>query len=494
MAGAAKKTNTRNVVIWMQWVAATVLALLPLNMTSGQGALEDSDIKLVAGQSVIVQAPWPAVRVAVTDPKIANVQVLTPEQVLVQGLQVGRTDLILWNETEQQTWQRKVVVKLDVARISQTLQEMFPTGELTISDSQNVLLVKGLLRKSEQADQLRRFLDSTGLTYVDMTGVAGVHQVQLEVRVAEVSRQSLRSMGINWFATGSDAFIGQRLGSASGGAAVPSIDVGVPAGTPVSSGVPFAFNQTTGATPLVSIIGAFPGSDFEFFLQALAENQYLRLLANPTLVAMSGEQADFLAGGEFPIPVTQGGGGGTSNAVTVEYKEYGVRLSFRPVVLGDGTIRLETRQEVSDITDTGAVVIQGFEVPALIVRRAEAVLELKSGQSFAMAGLLERNGASIVSKIPGLGDIPVLGPLFRSTRYREKETELVIMITASLVEPMAVSPPLPGVMHSVPTDWELYVEGRIEGKEPPRLDPDSAAWMKEIGLDQLKGQGAWDSY
>jgi pilus assembly protein CpaC len=330
-----------------------------------------------------------------------------------------------------------------------------------------------------------------------MTSVAGVQQVLLEVRIAEVSRASLRALGLNIFQVDDDYFGALRVGSSSGGALMPSIGIGPEAGAAATDETSYVFNTDVAPGPLITFFAGFPEEDFEFFLQALAENQSLRMLANPTLVALSGEQASFLAGGEFPIPVVQGGGGaGGGTSVSIEYREYGVRVSFRPLVLGDGTIRLHAAPEVSDLSDVGAVVIQGFRVPALITRKAETTLELKSGQTFAMAGLLKNSTQAINSGIPSLRDLPVLGPLFRSVRYQRNETELVVLVTASLVEPMslATTPPLPGFLHTDPNDWELFTMGRIEGKEPAKIDPDSAKYLKKIGLDRLMGPGAWDSY
>jgi pilus assembly protein CpaC len=190
-------------------------------------------------------------------------------------------------------------------------------------------------------------------------------------------------------------------------------------------------------------------------------------------VALSGEEASFLAGGEFPIPIVQssGGAGGSSNAVTIQYKEYGVRVTFRPVVLGDGTIRLNTAPEVSNLSDVGAVVISGFRVPALITRKAETTLELNSGQTFAMAGLLQNTTEAQNSRVPGLGDLPILGPLFRSVRYQKKETELIILVTASLVEPMSLAevPPLPGFLHSDPNDGSSILRGDSKARSRQRL-------------------------
>jgi len=449
-------------------------------------------ITFIVGESTIVKAPWPTIRVAVTDPTIANVQVLTPEQVLLQGSKVGSTDLLVWSEDESQVQQWKVQVRLDTARFKEKLDELFPDASLGVSESGETLIVTGFLRSSDQVVQLNNYLKKSGVTYVDMTSVAGVQQVQLQVRVAEASRAALRSLGINIFHTDDDYFGGSRLGNLGGG------DIGVPAGTLVKDTMPFQLMSDAKPAAAVTIFAGVPRADFEIFIQALAENQYMRLLANPTLVALSGEEASFLAGGEFPIPVVQGssGGAGGGNSVTIQYKEYGVRVTFRPVVLGDGTIRLNTAPEVSNLSDVGAVTISGFRVPALVSRKAETTLELNSGQTFAMAGLLQNTTEALNSRVQGLGDLPILGPLFRSVRYQKKETELVILVTASLVEPMSLGevPPLPGFLHSDPNDWEFYLEGRIEGKKPAKINPNEAEWLKSIGLDGLIGPGAWDSY
>ncbi len=491
---------------FLRWLAAAVLLVETAGAiaapTDPNAAPTDPDgeiVTVVLGRSIAIKAPWPTSRVAVTDPTIAGVQVLTPEQVLVQGLKVGSTDLILWTEDERRTWQRRLMVTIDVDSYRKGLQTLFPTASLQVSDAGEVLVIQGLLRSADQAEQLHQYLGQRKITYVDMTSVAGIQQVQLQVRVAEVSRAALKTLGINGFQTDDDFFFGQRVGSSSGGPIVPAINIGAEGGQLAGDDLSFVTpDNGIGASPLITLFAGFPNSDLEVFLQALAENQYMRLLANPTLVALSGEEANFLAGGEFPIPVVQGSSGGlsTSNAVTIEYKEFGVRLRFRPVVLGDGGIRLFAAQEVSELTDVGAVVIQGFSIPALITRRGEATLELKSGQSFAMAGLIQYSDATTNSRIPGLGDLPVIGPLFRSVRYKNQETELVILVTASLVEPMSMAqaPPLPGATFTAPDDWELYLEGRMEGRKPAKLDPVSVEWLHEMGLDQLVGPGAWDTY
>jgi len=453
-------------------------------------------ISIVAGQSHVVKAPWPTIRVSVTDPEIADVKILTPDQILLQGLEVGSTDLIMWNEDETQIWQVAVNVTLDIDGHRQMLHELFPNCKIDLDQSGNVLIARGILRKTGQAAKLREYLEKTGADFIDMTSVAGVQQVQLRVRVAEVSREATRALGINAIHRGEDYFFGIRPGTESGGSLVPTIGFVPEAGTSALNKLDFD-TTTTSIPSSITVLGGIPSADLEVFMKALAENQYLRILADPTLVALSGEEASFLAGGEFPIPVVQSSSGGTAGtSITVIYKKFGVRLTFRPTVLGDGTIRLYTAPEVSDLTTVGSVTIEGFEIPALTTRKAETTIELKNGQTFAMAGLLQNNINAIKSRVPGLGDLPVIGQLFRSVRYSKEETELVIMVTASLVEPMSLAqaPPLPGFLHNEPNDWEFYIEGKIDGSEPAKLNPADAEWMRQMGLDQLMGPGAWDYY
>ena len=437
------------------------------------------DVVILHRQSQILQTPWKVARVAITDPDIADVQVLTPDQILIQGLSIGTTDIILWNEDETQVLQKKVSVVLDVDAFQATMGDMFPTSELAVSQSGESLIIKGHHRNAIHVQQLHEFLDKAEVSYIDLSDLAGVQQVELQVRVAEVSKSGLRSLGIHWLQAGSDFVSGVRPGGSL-----------LDEATWRPGGI-----STYELGSSVTAFGHVPSADLVFFLDALEENQYLRLLANPTLVALNGEEASFLAGGEYPIPVVQSGG--SNNSITITYKEYGVRLTFRPTVLGNNTIRLYTAPEVSEITSVGSVTVEGFNVPALLTRKAETTIELKSGQSFAMAGLLKNNVTSEDQSIPLLGDLPVLGPLFRSVSYQQGETELMILVTANLVEPLNIDPktaPLPGMLHEAPNDWELYIDGQLESDEPAKLDSVDAEWLKKLGLDQLNGPGAWESY
>jgi len=491
--------RVRDLVAAAALVAAGVSAQEPAtkDVPGGQQVMTvqpNQTITLQVGRSTVIRAPWRVTRVSITSPEIADVQALTPDTILLQGKTLGSTDVTLWSETEEslQAW---VYVDDDLVRLKTELTRLFPLANLELSRSGEVVIVQGLLARAEHAEHLRKFLEASGLRYVDMTSLAGVQQVQIQVRLAEVSRTAIRALGVNFFQTGPHFFGGQTVGSASGGGG-QRFNIGVPEGADAtSSALPFLFNNATSVSPLTTLFLGFPDANLQFFLQALAENQYLRILAEPNLVALSGEEASFLAGGEFPIPVVQGSGA-ASTSITIEYREFGVRLQFLPLVLGDGTIRLRVAPEVSDLTDIGAVEIQGFRVPSLVTRRAETTLELRSGQTFAMAGLLSQSDDARNSRIPVLGDLPILGPLFRSTRYESGETELVVLVTASLVDPLnkpAEAIALPGATHEVPNDWEFFVRGTLEG-EPAAKGLPPMKVISELGLDRLRGPGSWVSY
>ena len=484
------------------------LLVLVLLAVSGQGLAViasngESDLAITHQQSQILKTPWKVVRVAVTDPTIADVQVLTPDQVLVQGLAVGTTDIILWKEGESQVMQRRVSVVVDAEAYAGTLAKMFPRSTLNVSQAGGTLFIHGHHRNVIHAQQMRDYLDMSKVNYVDMTDVAGVQQVQLQVRVAEVSKRAIRSLGVNWIQAGNDFSSGVSPGGISSAGAIGGnrslghtfdVDNGLVPINDFSKRDFLTTNTISGDS--FTAFGILPRADMAFFLEALAENQYLRLLANPTLIALNGEEASFLAGGEYPIPVPQSGTGGAAT-VTIEYKEYGVRLMFRPTVLGDGTIKLFAAPEVSELDYANGTSVGGTLVPGILARKASTTIELKSGQSFAIAGLLRDSVTSTNSRVPGLGDLPVLGPLFRSVRYQRGETELMILVTANLVEPLdidAKTSPLPGFLHEAPNDWQLYVNGWQENNQPAKLDAVDAEWLKRLGLDQLNGPGAWDSY
>ncbi len=306
---------------------------------------------------------------------------------------------------------------------------------------------------------------------------------------------AIRNLGINAFQVDNSIFAASLIGSSIGGALNP-VNIGIPENVLALQDLPFTFTQTVNVSPLVSVLAGFPNSDLEFFVQALAENQYLRILAEPNLVALSGEEASFLAGGEFPIPIVQGTTTGGGTTITVEYKEFGVNLRFQPTVLGDDRIRLNVAPEVSDLSDVGAVEIQGFRIPAILTRRSETTLELDSGQTFAMAGLLNYSVSARKSRVPLFGDLPIIGQLFRSTSYQSGESELIILVTAKLVEPLtgAENVPLPGHKDAEPNNWEYFVGGLLEGHHKKVGETADTEAPPPESLGELKGPGGWANH
>ncbi|MCE5278753.1 MAG: pilus assembly protein N-terminal domain-containing protein [Planctomycetaceae bacterium] len=474
----------------VQWARAQE----PEPASTTQQAPTEKVYSVDLGKSTVIKSSWPVKRVAVTDDKVAAVQVLSPNQVLLQGKKVGSTDVILWRDDEVFE-KARVNVVLDLNEIREQFKTMFPHAVINITQGAGAITVEGKVTRAEEALQIRRYFEARGVKHVDMSRLAGVQQVMLHVRVAEVSRTAIRALGLNVFDGGSDFFGGSQIGPDMGGALVP-MSIGPAAGVNAANTIPFTFNADVSVSPNVTLFGGFPDWNFQFFLQALAENQYLRILAEPTLVALSGEEASFLAGGEFPIPVVQGTSTGGGTSITIEYREFGVRLRFRPTVLGDNSIRLFVAPEVSELSDAGAVEMQGFRIPSLRTRRAETTLQLRSNQTFAMAGLINRATTARNSRIPGIGDLPILGPLARSVRHTTGETELMVLVTASLVEPMNVKPPLPGDTHRVVNDWELFCQGKIEGtvKVPAKAACEEIQWLQQQGLHRLVGPGAWQRH
>lgn len=493
-----KTTDWKASITTLSFKIVACIAILGAGTAYGQAPADKSaqqgpQLTVPLGLSKVVDAPWPVKRMSVTNPETADVQALTPKKVLVMGKSVGSTDIFFWSESDE-GMQTRVDVTVNLSQLEAVLSKTFSGSDLELTQSQDVVIVSGALAQAHDVQHLRKLLEASGVNYVDRTSLAGVQQVQLQVRIAEVSRTAIRALGVNALAGGDHGFGGQTIGPAMGGPLNP-LSIGAPAGAPFSE-IPFEVTKTASVASPISLFGGYSNSfDLEVFVQALSENQYLRLLAEPNLVALSGEEASFLAGGEFPIPIVQGSTLG-GLAISIEYKEFGVRLSFRPTVLGQNKIRLHVAPEVSEITQNGAVEIEGFQIPAVATRRAETTLDLYSGQTFAMAGLLNRTTAARNSRIPVLGDLPILGSLFRSVRYQKGETEMVVMVTASLVEPLSIAdtPPMPGTLEIAENDWEIFIEGSIEGKNPklpPRVQP---AVFRTMGLDRLRGPGAWTSH
>jgi pilus assembly protein CpaC len=332
---------------------------------------------------------------------------------------------------------------------------------------------------AEQAVQLAQPYASKVLNFLE---ISGGQQVMLQVRFAEVSRSATNALGFNFGGTDGRSFFGNNIGQVN---PLGTKDSSTPGGGAVLSII--------SPNPAVTMFGSGVVGDtaFAYYITALRQNNLLRVLAEPNLTAISGEEASFLAGGSFPVPVTQGGGTGAGGtAITVEYRAFGVKLKFTPVVLGDGKIRLKVAPEVSDLDFTTAVRFNGYVIPGLTERKLQTVIEMREGQTFALAGLLNNNVSATKDVTPVLGDLPVLGALFRSVRYQRKETELVVIVTPRLVEAVnpAQVPVLPGERWRHPTEGDLFWQRDIGGPagNPKRAAVNSPAVAGEA--PRFKGQ------
>lgn len=431
----------------------------PSFVTDGLNA--DGGLRVISGKGTVLTTRTPYKRVSIGQPDIADVNTIGPSTVLVTAKKAGSTQLILWDDQDR-SQVVDVIVELDLAAVKRQIKAAFPDLAIEVSALNDTIALRGQVPSVQSAEQAVE-LSSTYAKVHNFLEVSGGQQVMLQVRFAEVSKSATKNLGINFGGTDGVSTFGNNIGQVnplsftSGTGGVPVL------GVPSPNGAVTIFGQ-----------GAFSNVSFAYFISALRENGLVRMLAEPNLIAISGQEASFVAGGEFPVPVSQGGGGsGGGSAITVNYREFGVKLNFIPLVLGNGKIRLKVAPEVSDLDFSNAVRANGFLIPALTKRRVMTTVELADGQSFALAGLLNNNVSATIDSVPLLGDIPILGQLFRSTKYLRKETELVVLVTPRLVAPMNPDqvPLLPGEHWRYPSDWRLYGLSDVGG---PVVEPGTA--------------------
>jgi pilus assembly protein CpaC len=383
-------------------------------------------VNVLVGQSRVINFDRPVGRFSVSNPEIAEAVLVTPDQVLVNGKAFGQVNFIAWEQTGGQYLVFDVFVRANLSLIDSQIRALFPKDDIRLSQANGSVVISGSVSDPKVSGQVDSVVQAAGFKTVNMlaTPVKNISQVQLQVRVAEVNRTKLRDYGTSFSAMpqgGTVGYVNSGGGPSQLGGASTS-PLGAVFDTVLSPALNlFVFNRqiNTGA-----------------MLRMLRTQGAFRELAEPNLIAMDGQQASFLAGGEFPVPVVQGGGSGNSVAMSVEFKEYGVRLNFKPTIIDEDHIRLELEPEVSTIDFANGVRFNGFTIPALKTRRAKTGIELRDGQSFALAGLLDNSETRTLSRIPVVSDIPILGNLFKSKSFQKAETELMFIVTAVLVKPV----------------------------------------------------------
>jgi pilus assembly protein CpaC len=451
-----------------------VVALLALaaNALAKAAHKAPDTIEVPVNGSQHVKLGQPISRVSAGNPDIADVAAFPPDELLITGRHLGNTSVTIWLKDETRTI--PIVVGFPTEAIGEAILDAIPDGrDIKVTSAGTSLVLSGQVADVadvERAEKVAQGFVSSGTqgqatatSIVNLLTVTGEQQVQLEVSFAEVSRSAMKQIGINALQFGS------KDNNYVAGMINPSASFSVNA----LEGLEPAATKLIDA-PLQSTFGFLFGSDpaaaypFSLALSVLASNGYARVLAEPTLVAVNGEEASFLAGGEFPVPLPQSLG-----QVVIQYKKFGIQLEFVPTIV-DGTIQLRLALTVSDLDFSLGIKIASVTVPGLTSRHSETTVRLRDGQSFAIAGLLSDKVRSSVDKVPLLGDLPILGALFRSTGYRREETELMVVVTAHLVRPQGERPPLPGEgVQADPSDLELFFLGSHESREGgtiPRAD------------------------
>jgi len=437
-----------------------------------QNSKHAGELLVPVNKSQILRVDQPYVDLLVGNSEIADVLPLTNRSVYVLGKKIGSTNLSVYGDQKRLLAVVDLVVGYDVECLKGKLFEMMPEEQIEVRAINDTVILSGTIGSQAQLDKALSVANSFAPGHVkNVLDVRGSHQVMVEVRFAEMSRTTAKDLGFNL-----DALV--NVGAAAFGLAsgLPTSLSGVfPDGT-----IRVRNNATN------SLFGNFTNNDLSVsgVLDALEEKGVVKVLAEPNLIALSGDTAKFLAGGEFPIPVAQ-----DDDTVTIEFKEFGVSLAFTPTVLSDGLINLIVTPEVSQIDVTTSITtLSGATIPGLTTRRATTTVELRDGQSFAIAGLIQSNFADQVRQIPGFGDIPVLGALSRSTEFQREETELVIIVTPRLVQPVKAGRlALPTDNFVPPSDVELFLLGHPEASESGKVQAGAGQAGRALGAQNAGG-------
>ncbi len=431
---------------------------------------EPQTLQLTVGGSKIVETDVAMKRASVGNPDVADQIVVSPKQLYLAGKAVGTTTLTLWNQSGKVSNVFNVQVAPDVTQLKEQIHTLLPDeSDIKVLNSHEHITLAGSVTSMESLTRLLSLAEPFAPgNIVNLVQVGGVQQVMMEVKIAEMKRGLLKKLGVN-FSRGQEGHRDFSVGTLNDHAfinrdryvRVPQPEISGRVGSQGST----VSNLFDVLPSLASnaMLGFGVGKDlWTVYLDILKEHGLSKILAEPTLIAESGQAAEFLVGGEFPVPIPQ-----QFSQVSIKFKEFGVGLKFTPTVLSEGRISVIVNPEVSELDFGNGVNLSGFQIPSLSTRKVKTVVELGNGQSFAIAGLLQENIQETVSKYPLLGDIPVLGTLFRSTSFEKNETELIVIVTPHLVKPLdMVTQTLPTDYYLEPNDFELMIMGYVEGKYP----------------------------
>ncbi len=429
----------------------------------------DRSYNIEVNKGRVIRLGVAASSVVVANPAVADVQVISPHLLYINGKDIGETSILAVNDNEEVILHANIAVTHNLSKLRKAVKEALKDGEVTVNSTDNAIVLKGNVASPYIAEKVQKlaatFLRGNNQSVINLLETSQGDQVMLKIKIAEVSRTELKRFGIS---LESLLNAGNFVFGLASGSAIGTVASGILASTSEgSNAMGFGYNG-----------GNF---DINSVIDMLEDDGLMTILAEPNLTTKSGVTASFLAGGEFPIPVS-----GQNDAVTIEYRPFGVSLNFTPVVLDENKISITVSPEVSSISSINSVVADGFQIPSIITRRASTTVEVGSGESFAIAGLLNRSDRNDISKIPGLGNIPVLGSLFRSTKYQQEQTELVIIATPYIVRPVEsetmLATPVDG--YKPASDIERILYGKLYSEEP--FDGDQDGIVEEIA--QIEGQ------
>jgi len=414
-----------------------------------QGA---APLRVMVGKSLLINTTERLKRVSVTDPAVADALVVTPTQILVHGRSAGEISLLIWDELERSR-SFDLRVDVDVSAAAEEEHRVFPDEQIEVTPSRSAIVLSGHVSTEDVSKRAGMIAEAYSRNVINVLtfGPVGAQEVLLEVKFAEVDRTAVLQLGANFFTPGTGNTVGTLTTGQFGGFTVSRGSTG-------TGGQSGSSQTNINLSDALNLFLFRTDINLGLVIKALQQKNLLQILAEPNLIAVNGKEASFLAGGEFPFPVVQPGQGFT--AVTIQFKQFGVKLNFTPVIMPNGNIHLTVVPEVSTLDFANGLSISGFNVPALSTRRAETEFELQDGQSFVIAGLMDNRVTNIVNKIPGLGDIPILGNFFKSKSVQKSNAELMVLCTARRVSP-TMQPPAP------PTNPQPFLEkDKFDGAKP----------------------------
>jgi len=403
-----------------------------LGLAAGTSLAQSAeDLRITVGKSIVIDYPGDIRQVSTSNPDVVDANPVTTRELLLNAKGLGSATMVVWTKTDQRMFYN-VTVELNLEPLRRLLSDTFPDDKIEVHSSRDSVSLNGTVSSKDIAERAMALSAPFAKAVVNnlTLGPGPIEkQILLRVKFAELDRSKAEQYGVNILSTGAFNTIGGLTTQQFGGA------------NTVTPPAPGASGATLTVTQALNFFAFRPDLNLGTFLQALQTENILQILAEPNLVTSNGKEANFLVGGEFPVPILQGGA--NAGAVTIQFKEFGIRLLFTPVMTGNKTIKLALRQEVSTIDFTNAVTLQGFLIPALSTRRAETNVELGEGQTFVVAGLMDRRESDVMNKIPVISSIPVLGSLFKSKSENKNNTELVMLVTPEVTEALGPNDPKP---------------------------------------------------